>query len=110
MRQLWKVARNNKKEHGSKFVRAKIEDKILDEIIAGKIYPHLLTELEKQSILSIGKGGLINSKWVMVMDFERIKKERGFLPLRILDHVTYMYYLAFFIDKNNPRKQGKITQ
>ena len=58
----------------------------------------------------IGKGGLIHSKWVMIMDFARIKKERGFLPLRILDHVTYMYFLAFFIDKDNPRKQGKTTE
>ena len=46
----------------------------------------------------------------MIMDFARIKKERGFLPLRILDHVTYMYFLAFFIDKDNPRKQGKTAE
>ena len=58
----------------------------------------------------IGKGGLIHSKWVMIMDFARIKKERGFLPLRILDHVTYMYFLAFFLDKDNPRKQGKTAE
>ena len=43
----------------------------------------------------------------MIMDFARIEKEYGSLQLRILDHVTYMYYLAFFIDKDNPRKQGK---
>ena len=61
------------------------------------------------SILCLkGKGGLINSKWVMIMDFARIKKEYGSLKIRVLDHVTYMYFLAFFIDKGNPRKIGMI--
>ena len=46
MRQLWKVASNNIKEHGSNFVRGKVEDKILDEIIAGKISHLSLTQLE----------------------------------------------------------------
>ena len=54
-----------------------------------------------------GKGGLINSKWPMIMDYERIEKDYGSVPIRIVDHVTYMYYLAFFIVKDNPRKQGK---
>ena len=54
-----------------------------------------------------GKGGLINSKWLMIMDYARIEKDYGLVPIRILDHVTYMYYLAFFIDKDYSRKQGK---
>ena len=54
-----------------------------------------------------GKGGLINSKWLMILDYERIEKDYGSVPIRIVDHVTYMYYLAFFINKDNPRKQGK---
>ena len=37
MRELMKVAKNNIEEHGSNFVRATIENNILDEIIAGKI-------------------------------------------------------------------------
>ena len=44
----------------------------------------------------------------MIMDFARIEKEYGSLEIRILDHVTYMYFLAFFIDKGNPRKDGTI--
>ena len=44
----------------------------------------------------------------MIMDFARIEKEYGSLEFRILDHVTYMYFLAFFIDKGNPRKEGMI--
>ena len=62
-------------------------------------------------VYNTGKGGLINSKWVMIMDFARIEKEYGgILPLRILDHVTFMYYLAFFIDKDNPRREGKASK
>ena len=68
----------------------------------------VVVELEDTKYLHIiGKGGLINSKWVMVMDFPRIEKEHGSLPIRIVDHVTFMYFLAFFIDKDNPRGQGK---
>ena len=44
----------------------------------------------------------------MIMDFARIEKEYGPLEIRVLDHVTYMYFLAFFIDKANPRKKGMI--
>ena len=44
----------------------------------------------------------------MIMDFARIEKEYGSLEIRVLDHVTYMYFLAFFIDKGNPRKKGII--
>ena len=44
----------------------------------------------------------------MIMDFARIEKEYGSLEIRVLDHVTYMYFLAFFIDKGNPRKIGMI--
>ena len=36
MRELIKVAKNNIEEHGSNFVRATIENEILDEIINGK--------------------------------------------------------------------------
>ena len=54
-----------------------------------------------------GKGGLINSKWLMIMDYARIEKDYGLVPIRILNHVTYMYYLAFFIVKDNPKKEGK---
>ena len=51
---------------------------------------------------------MINSKWLMIMDFARIEKEYGSLEIRVLDHVTYMYFLAFFIDKGNPKKKGMI--
>ena len=36
MRELMKVAKNNIEEQGSNYVRATIENEILDEIIAGK--------------------------------------------------------------------------
>ena len=37
MRELMKVAKSNIEEHGSNFVRATIENDILDKIIGGKI-------------------------------------------------------------------------
>ena len=37
MRELMKVAKNNIEEQGSNFIRAKIENDILDKIIAGNI-------------------------------------------------------------------------
>ena len=37
MRELIKVAKNNMEEHGVNFVRATVENNILDKIIAGKI-------------------------------------------------------------------------
>ena len=37
MKELMKVAKNNMEEHGVNYVRATIENNILDEIIAGKI-------------------------------------------------------------------------
>ena len=56
MRQLWKVASNNIKEHGSTFVRSKFEDRILFEIIAGKIYHQLLTELGRNCFFKYRQG------------------------------------------------------
>ena len=43
----------------------------------------------------------------MIMDYARIEKDYGSVPIRVLDHVTYMYYLAFFIVEGNSKKQGK---
>ena len=50
---------------------------------------------------------MIHSKWVMIMDFDRIEKLYGSVPIRNLDHVSYMYYLAFFIRGDSPLKEGK---
>ena len=36
MKEFMKVAKNNIEEHGSNYVRATIENEILDDIIAGK--------------------------------------------------------------------------
>ena len=103
-----KVAKNNIQEHGSNLHRGRIDKNILDEVIAGWILSNTtLTSAKTLIFLNIGRGGLIHSKYLMIMDFAKSEMEKGPLPLRILDHATYMYYLAFFIDKNNPKKKGK---